>query len=145
MDSNKGNKEENDGIQVSTIYLCWEIPSRDPSEESLWSLFMLWRREWLPNTYGSRNHVSNRKRTNGPKSRNTPDTPDFWLENKMFHNNLFVFIILSALFYLLYLLSLDKSLVYQPFKCMMNAVRMRKGDIDMRNIQWEIKNLLKVH
>ena len=129
----------------SARYICAGRYPQETQVKNRYALFMLWRREWLPNTYGSRNHVSNRKRTNGPKSRNTPDTPDFWLENKMFHNNIFVFIILSALFYLLYLLSLDKSLVYQPFKCMMNAVRMRKGDIDMRNIQWEIKNLLKVH
>ena len=54
-------------------------------------------------------------RTNDPKSRNTSDTPDFWLANKIFHNNLCVFIIISTLLYLLHLLSLHKSLIYPPF------------------------------
>ena len=40
---------------------------------------------------------------------------DFWLENKIFGNNLCVFIIISALLYLLHLLSLHKLLVYPPF------------------------------
>ena len=47
--------------------------------------------------------------------RNTPDTPDFWLGNKIFHNNLCVFIVISTILYLIYLLSLHKSLVYPPF------------------------------
>ena len=54
-------------------------------------------------------------KNNEPKSLSTPYTPDFWLENKMFHNNLCVFIIIPALFYLLHLLSLHKWLFYPPF------------------------------
>ena len=54
-------------------------------------------------------------RTIYPKLRNTPDTPDFWLGNKIFHNNLCVFIVISTILYLIYLLSLHKSLVYPPF------------------------------
>ena len=38
--------------------------------------------------------------------------PDFWLANKIFHNNLCVFIIISAFSYLLQLLI---SLVYPPY------------------------------
>ena len=30
-------------------------------------------------------------KTNDPKLQNTPDTPDFWLENRIFHNNLCVY------------------------------------------------------
>ena len=44
------------------------------------------------------NEFSFCNKTNGPKSRNTPDTPDFWLENKMFHNSFRVFIITSVFF-----------------------------------------------
>ena len=40
-------------------------------------------------------------KTDSQKSRNTPDTPDSLLENKMFHYNLCVFIIISALLYLI--------------------------------------------
>ena len=54
-------------------------------------------------------------RTNNPKSRNTPDKPDFCLANKVFHNNFCVFMIISALLNLFHLLSLHKSLVYPPF------------------------------
>ena len=46
---------------------------------------------------------------------NTPDTPDSWSANKMFHNNLCVFIIIPALLYLIPLLSLHQLLVYPPF------------------------------
>ena len=57
----------------------------------------------------SRNH-------NGKKNtKNTQDTPDFWLENKIFANNLRVFIITAVLLYLVHLLSLHKSLVYPTF------------------------------
>ena len=48
-------------------------------------------------------------------SEKTPDALDFLLEHKMFHKNLCVFIIISALLYLLLLLSLHKSLFYPPF------------------------------
>ena len=47
-------------------------------------------------------------------NRETPDVPDFWLSYKNFHNNLCVFIIISALLYLRHLLWLHKSLVYPP-------------------------------
>ena len=40
--------------------------------------------------------------TNGPKSQSIPNTPDFGLEIKKFHNNLCVFIIISVLLYLLH-------------------------------------------
>ena len=53
--------------------------------------------------------------TNGPKSRNISNAAVFWLENKIFHFNLCVFIIISALLHLLHLLSLHKSLVSPSF------------------------------
>ena len=68
---------------------------------------------------------------------NTPDTPDSWSANKMFHNNLCVFIIISALLYLIPLLSLHQLLVYPPFLyifCMLNVVKMWQGNIVLRNI-----------
>ena len=58
----------------------------------------------------SRNHVWKKP------TRNIPNTPDFWLKNKMSHNNLCVFIIISTLLYLLNLLSSHKLLVYPPFQ-----------------------------
>ena len=47
--------------------------------------------------------------------KNTPDTPDLLLEDKVFHNNLCLLVTTSALLYLLHLLLLHKSLVYPPF------------------------------
>ena len=66
----------------------------------------------------------------------TPDTPDFLLANKIFHNNLCI--ILSALLYLLHFLSLQKSLVYPPFvyilhdKCSENVT----GEYSSAKYQW---------
>ena len=46
---------------------------------------------------------------------NTPDTLDFWLENKIFSNSFCVFIIISDAFYLFHFLSLHKLLLYSSF------------------------------
>ena len=64
------------------------------------------------------NEFSFCNKTNGPKSRNTPDTDRhiFQLENKSSHNNLCVFFIISALLlHLRHLLPLHKSLVCSSF------------------------------
>ena len=49
------------------------------------------------------------------KSKKLKDNTDFLLENKMLHDNLCVFIIISAFLHLIHLLSLCKSVVYLPF------------------------------
>ena len=54
-------------------------------------------------------------------SQNTPDTPNFWLANQIFHNNLCVYAFMYyhissyVLSYLFHFLSLYKSLVYPAF------------------------------
>ena len=53
---------------------------------------------WTATLIRRANEFSFYNKTNGPKSRNAPDTPDFWLENKMFHNSFRVFIITSVFF-----------------------------------------------
>ena len=58
-------------------------------------------------------------KTNLPKLQNIPNTPDFWLASKIYHNNLCLFIIISVLLFLLHLLSLHNSLVYPPFVCIL--------------------------
>ena len=78
----------------------------------------------------------------GSKSRNTPDTPHFCLENKMFHNMMF------ALSYQLsyicftcyhYINNWFMQLLY--IFCMMKIVRTWEGNTVLWNIQWEIKKL----
>ena len=51
---------------------------------------------------------------------NTPDAPNFWLANQIFHNNCICIYVLSfwlsyVLSYLFHFLSLQKSLVYPAF------------------------------
>ena len=75
--------------------------------------------------------------TNDPKLQNTPD---FWLENKMFHNNLCVFIIISALLYLLHLLSLHKSLVYPAFIYILYDEFSKDGRGEYSSAKYAVKN-----
>ena len=84
-------------------------------------------------------------KTNGPKSRKTPDAPDFWLENKMFHSNFCVFIIISALLYLLHLLSLHKLLLYLPFIYILydECSEDVRGEYSSAKYTKEIKTLLR--
>ena len=61
-------------------------------------------------------------KANNPKLQNTPDTPNFWLANKVFYNNLCVYAFMYhhvssrmyVLSYLLHFLSLHKTVVYPP-------------------------------
>ena len=54
-------------------------------------------------------------------SQNTPDTPNFWLENQIFRNNLcvyaFMYYHISSIMYchMFHFLSLHESLVYPAF------------------------------
>ena len=79
-----------------------------------------------------------KNKTKDPKSRNAPDIPDFWLANKIFHNNLCIFIIISALLYLLLLPSLHKSLVYPPFVDILNTECSEdvRGEYSSAKYQW---------
>ena len=73
-----------------------------------------------------------------PNRENTPDTPDFWLENKMFHNSFRVFIITPVFFKsasLAIITEISGLSHLLCIFCMMNVVKTREGNIILQNIQ----------
>ena len=61
-----------------------------------------------------------KNKTSDPKLQNIHHTPDFWSPNKIFHNYLCVFIIISAL----YLSYICFTCYHYINHCFMNVVRM---------------------
>lgn len=62
---------------------------------------------------------------------------NFWLEDKMIHSNLCVFIFIPALLHLLHLLSWHKSLIYLPFTYILydECGEDMRGEYAMRNYE----------
>ena len=79
-------------------------------------------------------------KANDPKSQNTPDTPDFWLANKIFGNNLCAYAFMHLSYQLCYICFTSYHYINHWFVhllyifCMMNIVRMWQGNIVLRNI-----------